>query len=90
MDTSVVAVSVIAMVREFKPEDEGMTVRAENGDRVGTIEKVEGDTAHVKPKSGLPQRIRTRLGWDDEQGSAYKMSRSQVKEFSGDEVHLKD
>jgi hypothetical protein len=78
------------MVREFKSTDEGMTVRAENGDRVGTIQKIEGNKAHVKPKSGLSQRIRTRLGWGDDESDVYELPHSRVHRIAGDEVHLKD
>jgi sporulation protein YlmC with PRC-barrel domain len=77
------------MPRQFKTSDEGKTVVTADGDEVGTIEKIEGDMAHVRPKGSLSRSIRRRLGWAEDE-DAYEIEHSRVQKISGDEVHLKD
>jgi sporulation protein YlmC with PRC-barrel domain len=77
------------MPRQFKTSDEGKTVVTADGDEVGTIEKIEGDMAHVRPKGSLSRSIRRRLGWAEDE-DAYEIEHSRVQQISGDEVHLKD
>ena len=77
------------MAREFQSNDEGKTVRTKDGDDVGTIESVEGNTAHVKPESGLSESIRDRLGWSSDE-DMYELQHSNVDEISDDEVRLND
>jgi hypothetical protein len=77
------------MVRRFKSEDEGMTVRTASGDEIGKIEGVHGDIAHVTPDSSLTESIRKRLGWSDENENMYELKHSSVARFEDDEVHLK-
>jgi hypothetical protein len=78
------------MVRDFERKDEGMSVKTNDGDEVGTIETVEGSTARVKPESNLDDSIRQRLGWDSDNQSMYELDHSKVEAFDGDEVRLKD
>lgn len=76
------------MTRDFESSDEGKTVMTADGDRVGTIEKIDGSTAHVRPDQNLSRGTRRRLGWaeDDDMG---ELQHSEVDKISGDEVHLK-
>jgi hypothetical protein len=46
----------------FEKKHEGMKVMTSDGDEVGRIESIRGDTAHVKPETGLSESIRRRLG----------------------------
>lgn len=62
----------------------------ESGDKIGTIERVSGNKAMVKPTGDLSRSIRQRLGWDKEGADEYELAHSHVAKFSGDEVHLKD
>jgi hypothetical protein len=78
------------MARDFQPTDEGMKVKTESGDEIGTIESVEGNRAHVKPDSGLSQSIRKRLGWTKENEAVYELRHTRVSEFTDDGVILKD
>lgn len=78
------------MVREFKSSDRNKTVVSADGDEIGTIERVSGNKAYVKPKQGLTDSIRDSLGWTDEQEDTYELMHSEVQQFSGDEVHLKN
>lgn len=77
------------MTRHFESKDEGMKVMTADGDMVGTIEKVEGGDAHVKPDAGLSQATRTKLGWTKEGEDVYALKHRNVDKISGNEVHLK-
>lgn len=78
------------MARDFRTSDEGKTVVTASGDKVGMIQKVERDVAHVQPKGSLSRSIRRRLGWAEEEGDTFELSRAQVDEIKGDEVRLKE
>jgi hypothetical protein len=78
------------MARAFKDSDEGMTVVTSDGDEVGTVAGVRGDTVHVKPETGLGESIRQRLGWGDDMEDTYELSHSRVQSFSGNKIHLQD
>lgn len=78
------------MVREFKPSDAGKTVVTANGDKVGTIEEIEQNMAHVRPKESLSRSIRRRLGWAEDEGDTFELTHAQVNEIVGDEIRLKE
>lgn len=78
------------MAREFRDSDEGKTVVTEDGDEVGTIDKIERNMAHVKPKGSLSQSIRRRLGWAEEDSDVYEISHDRVADISDDKVRLKN
>lgn len=90
MDGSVADASVNKMVRNFRSDDEGLTVKTANGDTVGTIEEIKGNMAHVKPESGLSRSIRNRLGWTKDDEDVYELKHSKVDTIDDDEVVLKD
>jgi sporulation protein YlmC with PRC-barrel domain len=77
------------MVREFHAEDRGKKVMTADGEMVGTIENVEGSTAHVKPDAGLAQGTRRKLGWTKSGEATYQLRHGNVEAISDDEVHLK-
>lgn len=76
------------MARDFQRSDEGMTVRTADGDDVGTIETVEGNTARVKPETGVSESIRETLGWGSNEHDIYELPHGQVARFDNDGVHL--
>lgn len=78
------------MARKFKRSDEGMTVRTADGDEIGVIETVEGNTARVKPDPSISDSIRQRLGWESKGQAMYDLDHSKVDTFVQDEVHLKE
>lgn len=78
------------MARNFKASDEGKTVVNADGDEIGTIEEVRGNNAYVKPKSGLAQKIRDRLGWSDDDDAPFELRQSKVDTITNDEVRLVD
>jgi hypothetical protein len=76
------------MARDFSAGDKGKRVMTADGDMVGTIERVSGANAHVKPDTSLSSAIRNRLGWGEDRDT-YRLDKSKVDSFSGDEVHLR-
>jgi sporulation protein YlmC with PRC-barrel domain len=78
------------MVRNFKPEDEGMPVMTKDGETVGTVEKTMDNELHVKPNSGLSQSIRRRLGWAEKDQDTFSVQKSKVDEITNDGIRLKD
>lgn len=78
------------MAREFRDSDKGMEVVTSGGETIGTVQNVTGDTAHVKPKQGLGESIRQRLGWGDASDDVYELPHDRVQSFSGNEIRLKD
>lgn len=76
------------MARDFKSEDEGKNVVTADGDMVGTIERVSGASAHVKPHEDLSRSIRRRLGWSEEGEETYQLETSKVDRITSDEVRL--
>ncbi len=65
-----------------------MTVRTADGDDVGIIETIEGNTARVKPEQSLSDSIRERLGWKSEDQAVYELPHSEVESFDDDAVNL--
>lgn len=78
------------MVRDFESSDEGKTVVTADGDEVGTIEQIDENMAHVKPKGSLSRSVRRRLGWAEKDQDMYEITHSRVAQISGDEVHLRE
>lgn len=78
------------MPRDFKSSDEGKRVLTAEGDMVGTIEQTAGSHAMVEPDEDLSRSIRRRLGWTEEGETSYRLEKSEVDSFSGDEIHLKE
>jgi len=77
------------MVREFRSNDKGKTVVTKAGDEIGTVERISGDMAYVKPMQNLSNRVRQRLGWEDEEDT-YELKHSKVTEFDDDEIHIRN
>lgn len=76
------------MPRDFMANDRGKSVVTTDGEMVGTIENIEGDTAHVKSDQSLDQSIRSRLGWTSEGADVYELDHSKVSSISDTEVEL--
>lgn len=59
-----------------------------DGDVVGTVERIRGGDAHVKPDAGLSQSMRRRLGWTKQGEDTYRLQKSNVHEITEDGIHL--
>jgi hypothetical protein len=77
------------MPRDFRSADTGKKVMTADGDTVGTIEKVSGNRAHVKPDEGLSRSLRRKLGWSGEE-ETYELRKTNVASIDDDGIHLKE
>lgn len=77
------------MARPFKSSDKGKHVMTSDGDKIGRVQRIEGDEAHVKPETGLADSIRKRLGMGDSAEEMYVLNHSEVATFGDDEIHLR-
>jgi sporulation protein YlmC with PRC-barrel domain len=76
------------MVRAFKSSDEGKRVVTSDGDNIGKVRRVNGDEAHVRPKGGLADSIRQRLGMGSDE-DMYVLNHDEVDSITDDEIKLK-
>lgn len=72
---------------QFSSADEGKTVTVE-GEPIGTVTSVEGDTARVEPDPDVTDRIRSTLNWEDPDKDTHTISDSRVDDITDDEVRL--
>lgn len=87
--TAVSRVLETTMTENFTADDEGKRVLTSDGQMVGTVEKVDGGDAHVKPDTDLVGSIRRRLGWTDDTEEMYHLESDRVESISDDEITLK-
>lgn len=66
--------------------DEGKAVVTPDGERVGTVSKVDYSVAHVDLAESVAADVRSRLGWGDD--GPYEIREEQVAGVTDDEVRL--
>jgi hypothetical protein len=76
------------MAHRFTEDDEGKRVLSADGDSIGMITQVEGNTAHVDPDPGITDSVKSKLGWGDADEETYALSDEHVDTVTDDEVHL--
>lgn len=77
------------MARKFKSSDKGLKVMTADGDMVGTIDRISGNNAYVKPDRNLSDSIRRQLEWTEEGKTTYELNHDAVDNIKDDGVHLK-
>lgn len=78
------------MAREFTEDDRDMPVVSAEGEEVGIISEVEGDTAYVSPAANLQDATRTELGWDSSHEGPYELRDEQIDRIEENEIRLID
>ena len=73
---------------QFSEDDEGKPV-VMGDEKVGMVQKVEGDTAHVDPDAGVTDRIKASLDWGEADGDTYPLHGEMVDTITDDEVRLR-
>ena len=76
------------MTRSIRTDDEGKRVLTADGDEVGTVDRVDGSTAHVRATDDLSRSVRRRLDWAGGTDT-YELRASAVDAITSDEVWLK-
>jgi hypothetical protein len=77
------------MEQQFSTDDEGKDVVTHDGTTIGTVERVSGDVAHVKPDTGIGGAIRDLLGWTDPNEEVFELHHNRVESIDS-QVHLKE
>lgn len=67
---------------------EGKTVVDHEGNTVGLVDEVEGETLYVEPDPGLTDRISASLGWADRDDDDRPIDADRVGEVTDDSVVL--
>lgn len=68
--------------------DEGKRVIDANGNEVGIISTVEGETALVDPDPSLTDDIKSALGFGDTDEDQFPLQTENVAEVTDDEIRL--
>ncbi|SEP85048.1 hypothetical protein [Natrinema salaciae] len=76
------------MCPTVSPADVDKTVENANGDVIGTITEIEGETVSVEPRSGVIDSIRAALGWERAHEDTVRIHESAVASISGDVIRL--
>ena len=71
-------------------DDTGKRVVNANGDEIGMVSEVEGDTARVDPDPDLSGSIKSKLGWGDSDQADYVLKQDRVSMVTDDEVRISD
>jgi hypothetical protein len=74
----------------FEDDDRGRDVVTSEGNRIGTIDRVEGGRARVDRDDdgeGLTDKIKDMLGWDDEDSN--EISDEHVDRREDDRIYLR-
>lgn len=76
------------MEHDFTDDDEGKRVVDDNGDEIGIVSGVRGNTAYVDPDPSLTENVKSSLGWGDVDQEDYPLDESHVETVTDDEVKL--
>lgn len=77
------------MSREFRSEDVGKRVVSAEGHRVGTVVRVSGGVAHVKPNLDISHQVRRKLGWTAAGQETYRLRKGAVSEITEERIRLR-
>ena len=69
-------------------DDVGKTVRNQQGDEIGRLTRVEGETAFVDPNPDISDSIMARLGWEDADEDDYRLDMHEIETVTDDEIRL--
>lgn len=72
---------------KFSSADEGKTVTID-GEPIGTVTSVKGDTARVKPDPDITDQIRSKLNWKNPEKDTHTISDSRVEAITDDEIQV--
>ena len=74
--------------RRFTDVSEGDSVVDGEGDTVGIVTAVHGDTLYVDPDPSLTEKLSAKLGWTGEDDAEYTLHVDDVAETKGGDVEL--
>lgn len=78
------------MSANFNDDDEGKRVVNANGEEIGMVQSVSGNTAHIDPDPGMTDTIKSKLGWGDaDEEDTYELDADDVDAITDDEIQLR-
>lgn len=78
------------MCARFSEDDIEKRVENANGEVIGAITAVEGDTAHVEPRQGVMDSIRAALGWNRTHEDTVLIHEDAIAGVSADVIRLEE
>ena len=69
--------------------DEGKPVVNRQGEKIGRVTSVEGDSAFVDPDPGITDTVKSKLGWEDVDADDYRLDSTEIDSVTDDEIRLK-
>ena len=75
------------MSAHLSGDDEGKKVTYQ-GDAVGRVVEVEGDTAYVDPDPGITETVSSKLGWADHGEDSIALHDDSIVEVTDDAVRI--
>lgn len=76
------------MSTTFTEDDLHKRVQNANGEVIGTVTEIESEIAHVEPRSGVVDSIRSALGWGRSSQETVSIHAESVEEITVDTIHL--
>ena len=77
------------MAESFTDDDEGKTVVDSDGNQIGRVTEVRGNTAHVDPDPNVADTIMSKLGWGESDEDTYALQGDHVDSITDDQVRLR-
>lgn len=68
---------------------QGKNVVDANGEVIGKVTSVRGDTAYVDPDPGMTEKIMSKLGWDDIDREDYPLRGDSIQRIDDDKIYLR-
>lgn len=78
------------MVAQVTEDEEGKTVVAADGERIGRVEQVRNGTARVDVDAEVAHSIKSAMAWDDQDQDTFKLQDSAIERITDDELRLAD
>ena len=75
------------MTATVTADDEGKKV-VYDGDTVGRVVEVEGETAYVDPDPGITETVSSKLGWADADADSIALKEDSIVDVTDDEVRI--
>ena len=73
----------------FDEYDQGKEVLNADGDTIGVITEISGQTAYVDPEGGMTDKIMSKLGWSGGDDEDFRLRSSSVERITDDAVYLR-
>lgn len=70
-------------------DDAGKAIVNADGEKVGMVSEVRGNTAFVDPDPGITDSLRSKLGWGEAEEGDFRLEADRIDTITDDEIRLK-